>query len=134
MVVADRATDRVKPTGEEPMMSGSKNLLSVVALLGVLWLGAPHLLAQEVVGGEGAVPAPTPAPGQPIDPESLMSVLYILVAAVAVVAAVATIFLAMGMDRARGRELTEGERRLGRMLSETKTEFQEGREEARRPG
>lgn len=117
------------------MVSGSKNLLSVVALLGVLWLGAPHLLAQEVVGGEGAVPAPTPpAPGQPIDPQSLMSVLYVLVAAVAAVAAVATILLAMRMDRVRGSRLSEGERRLGRMLTETKTEFQEGREEERLPG
>ena len=115
-------------------MSGSKNLLSVVALLGVLWLGAPHLLAQEAVGGEGAIPTPTPAPGQPIDPESLMSVLYILVAAVAVVAAVATIFLAMRMDRVRGKRLSEGERRVRRMLSETKTEFQEGREDERLPG
>ncbi len=116
------------------MVSGSTNLLSVVALVGVLWLGAPHLLAQEVVGGEGAVPAPTSAPGQPVDPQSLMNVLYVLVAAVAVVAAVATILLAMRMDRVRGRKLTEGERRLGRMLSETKTEFQEGREEERLPG
>ncbi len=116
------------------MVSASKNLLSVVALLGVLWLGAPHLLAQEVVGGEGAVPGPTSAPGQPVDPESFMNVLYILVAVVAVVAAVATILLAMKMDRIRGRRLSEGERRLGRMLSETKTDFQEGREDERLPG
>lgn len=115
-------------------MSGSKNLLSVVALLGVLWLGAPHLLAQEVVGGEGAVPGPTPTSAQPIDPESFMNVLYILVAVVAVVAVVASILLAMRMDQVRGTRLSEGERRVRRMLSETKSEFQEGREDEQLPG
>jgi len=116
-------------------MSSRGNLLSVVAVVGVLWLGAVPVLAQEDAGGEGAVPVPTVTSGEPLDPQSLMSVLYVLVAVVAAVAAVATILLAMKMDQVRGRRFTEAERRLGRMLTETKSEFEEGRDEDERsPG
>jgi len=93
-------------------------------------LGTGSALGQELGSGEGVIPGPKPSvpEGELVNPESLMPFLYFLLLAMVVVAAVATILLAMGRGEMRGRKpLTEGERRLGRMLKEGETEFEVGR-------
>jgi len=103
-------------------------LLLGTALAVILWLGMAQVLAQEAVSGEGAVPASSQPRTESIDTDGFVRTLYFVTAVVAGVAVLATILLFMGMGHVRGKELSEGERRLGRMLTESQTEFQEGRE------
>ena len=105
------------------------------AVLLATWVGAGALFAQEAVGGEGAIPTPTPgATTVSLDTESLMPTLYLLVVLVAGVAVLVTIMLALGRgDITAKQKASEGERRLGRMLDESETDFKEGRERGQLP-
>jgi hypothetical protein len=90
---------------------------------------ASSATAQEAVGGEASAPVPARTAVEPVDQASLMPVLYFLTAVVGGVALLMTVLLAIGMgDLSQRKELSEGERRLTRMLGKSKTEFKEGRE------
>jgi len=111
-------------------MRGSARALFVAGiLLALSTLAATSAMAQEAVGGEVSAPAPPQTPVEPVDQGSLMPVLYVLTAVVGGVAALMTVLLVLGLgDMSQRRELSEGERRLTRMLGESKTDFKEGRE------
>ena len=111
-------------------MRGTARALFVAGMLLVLsLLVATTVTAQEAVGGDAGAPVPKATPLEPVDQGSLVPVLYVLTAVVGGVAALMTVLLALGLgDLSQRRELSEGERRLIRMLGESKTEFKEGRE------
>ncbi len=110
------------------MSNRHRLLLLGTASAVVLWLGMAQVLAQEAVSGEGAIPTPSQSRTESIDTDGFVRTLYFVTAVVAGVAALATILLFMGMGSVRGKELSEGERRLGRMLGDSQTDFEEGRE------
>jgi len=105
--------------------------LAVVLCLGMAQ-GMAQVMAQGAAGGEasdeGAVAGPTPSRTDSVDTDGFVRTLYFLTAVVAGVAGLATVLLFMGMGHVRSKKKSEGERRLGRMLGESQTEFQEGRE------
>jgi len=127
-------TERGVRTKEPTMWRTKRLVLGAAALLMMVVAAAGAALGQQADIPEGAIPLPRATPVESVDPGSLMPALYFLVVLVAAVAVAATILLATGRGDLRGRkELTEGERRLGRMLGESKTAFDEGRAEGELP-